>query len=216
MAVPELGPVADGDTFKVILFQSLYNQRIMNVLHYVCAVPGVVPPDRWAVCESLASALTDPVSLLTDLRVVQSQDLEHTSCRVQFQKEIDSTYPFFELFYSKPGSFVGTAGTANMMASVEKRAEFDPGHPRQGIGRVAIAGVPQEGILAGLLKDDYKGTFNAFVEDLTDDVTVLTDTVLAPCLSHKGATSWIDNRIFGASVKPEVRDMTRRTVGRGE
>lgn len=216
MADPVLGPVANGDTFKITFFQTLYNQNCMNVLHYVCNDPGITPPDRYQVCKQLVDFL-DTTNLIHDLQVVQSADVQWTGVRCQFQKEIDSTYPFYQKVLTSAGAVAVPAGTANMSASIEKRAIVtDPTKPRQGIGRLAVLGIPVGSYTGGLLDTLYKADYANLLEDMVDLITLASGPQLSPCLSYKGATNWLDNIIFAVELHPEVRDMTRRTVGRGQ
>jgi len=217
MADPILGPVTDGDSFKVILFQTLYNQKLMNVLHYVCSAPGATPPDRFTVCKSLAGALIDPtIGIFTQMRANLSNDLTQDSVRVQFIKEVDFSYPFWEELIGEPGEIAQPATLANTVLSIEKRAHADPAHPREGIGRMQIGGVPAEKYTAGSFFAAYLDDWANIVQDMADPVVVNTDVTLLPCLSRPGATVWIDNPIFQCGVKETVRCMTRRTVGRGQ
>jgi len=217
MADPILGPVQDGDTFKLILFQKLYNQTLMNVFHYVCSDPGLVAHDRYQVGKALAESFnTAPDGIGVQMRALQSLNLTHTTYRAQFLKEIDATYPFSELLVNELGEDDEVAGVANIAASIEKRAVFDTGHPREGIGRMQLAGIPKDKYSGGVFSTLYLDDFANLTQDMADDITVLAGVVLSPCLTHKGATNWIDNKIFQCSVKDTVRVMNRRTVGRGE
>lgn len=217
MADPVLGPVEEGDTFKCIMFQTLYGQQIMNVLHYFCIDPTVTPPQRYQVCRELSGALTAPVTgIWTQLRANQVEELVHQTHRVQFLKEILSTYPFFEELIGAEGGLVGEAKMSNNALSIEKRAEFPATHPRQGVGRLQLAGVPNNKIHDGQFDADYLADFGNVVEDMADTITLASGVIVAPVLSYKGATLWLDNRIFACSVHPEVRTMNRRTVGRGK
>lgn len=217
MPDPVLGPVDNGDTFKVIGFQLLYNQTLMNVLHYSCSNPGATPPDRFQVCKALADAMQAvPTGIFHQLRAMQSQDLTWTSVRVQFQKEIDRTYPFWEQVYGEDGQVTEVAGVASTALSIEKRAIADPLHPREGIGRMQVAGIPVTKYTGGIFDAAYVAEFNAVTEDMSDPVTVLTDVELIPVLSKKGGALWLDSPIFQCSAKNTVRVLTRRTVGRGQ
>jgi len=216
MADPVLGPVQDGDSFRITLFQKLYNQTVMNVLHYVCSAPGATPPDRYEVAKQLTIAFAaGPDGIGLQLLAVQSEDLTHMFYRGQFLKEIDSTYPFYDNPQNTTGGVATPAAVANIALSIEKRAFADPEHPREGIGRIQVAGIPNDQYDGGLFKSTYLDDYANLLQDLADPIVVATDVTLLPCLSRKGATLWIDSPIFQCTIKDTVRVMTRRTVGRG-
>jgi len=216
MPDPVLGPVADGDTFKCILFQRMFEQTIMNVLHYVCSDPTGTPPDRFLVCRELSQALLEsPTGIWTQIRANQSDELTHVSHRVQFLREIDFTYPFYDNPQNTTGGVATPAAVANIALSIEKRAFADPEHPREGIGRIQVAGIPNDQYDGGLFKSTYLDDYANLLQDLADPIVVATDVTLLPCLSRKGATLWIDSPIFQCTIKDTVRVMNRRTVGRG-
>lgn len=216
MPNPILGDLTGGDLFKVIFFQRMFGQRIMNVLHYHCTAAPSPALDRFEACISIANTLTDTVSLLTDMRELQSHVLTHTSIRVQYIKETTNTYPFYEQLINLPGTRSADANLCNVALSIEKRAEFNPAHPRQGIGRLQLAGVPDNTFSSGLFSSAYLDDTNALTTDLLNELTVGTGGVVVPCIVHKTAGQWVENNLFGTLARPEIRDMRRRTVGVGE
>jgi len=217
MPDPVIGPVLEGDSFKAIAFHDLYDQKIMNVLHYVVADPTGTPPDAFQVGKELADALTAiTTGIWTQLMVPLTDDLTLNTLRVQLLRGIEETYPFWDKAVGMVGGSVSNAAVANIAASIEKRATFDAGHPREGIGRLQLAGIPQDAYQAGLLDPTFIADFTNVLEDMSDPINLPSGVVLWPCLSRKGATNWIDNKIFQCTMKQTVRVMTRRTVGRGQ
>jgi len=217
MADPILGPVVEGDTFKVSLFQKLYNQTIMNVLYYECSDPGAGAPDAFQVAKALAGKMNEAVTGIgTQLRALQTLQLTHTFYRCQLLRGIDQTFPFYDEPVNEIGEDDEPAKVSNIALSIEKRADFDAGHPRQGIGRMQVGGIPADKYQAGFFTDVYVAAFDNVCDTMASNLTVLTDVILIPVLSRKGGTNWIDNRIFQCTAKETVRVMNRRTVGRGE
>lgn len=216
MADPILGPVTDGDTFKATLWQSLFGQKVLNVLHYQCSNPTATPPDAYQVMKSLAGELAQPVTgLWTQMRPMQGPSLVHDKQRIQLLRGIADTFPFYDEVIAEPGTAAFDCTLVNVALSIEKKATFPPTEPRRGIGRMQVGGIPSNAYEEGLFSDAYLALWANFVQDMSDEITLTSGVVLRPVLAHKGATLWLDQPVYQCFVHPEVRDMRGRTVGRG-
>lgn len=216
MADPVLGPVAVENLLKVTFFQKLYGQQVLNTLWYeVTAVPGT-PVDRWVVMGELADTITGTVSILTDMKSLQVAALNHDAVRVSVYINVLDRFPYYEIAVNDPGVRTGNAKTANIAMSIEKRAANFADHPRKGIGRMQLAGLPVEEISAGFWGATILDDANALCQDITNDVVTTSGCTLTPSLVTWGPSSYTAHPIFGCAAKDTVRDMSRRTVGRGK
>lgn len=223
MADPVLGPVAVSDTYRVSLIQRLYGQRVLNVLYYdVTDVPDP-SPDRWAYMNSLADALTGAGSIMAAMQAMQCIDLEWEAIRVnQVRLPDEAATPYAQIDAIDTGTLIEPAGTPNVALSIEKRSTFTPGHPQQGIGRIQIAGIPQDRYVAGFFTDAYLLLAAAVSAAILDEITTAGVTAVPTNFGwdytppNPKPTGFHTFPIFGANAKRTVRNMRRRTVGVGE
>lgn len=213
---PVLGPTTVTDRYRVTFVQRLYGQRILNMLWYQ---PTDIPdpaPDRWDAMGSLADAMTGAGNIQVSMTHAQSEDLSHEEIRVNvYNGDFESRFPYFSLAAVLPGEIAVAAGTANVAASIEKRATFPAGHPRQGIGRFQLGGVPQDGYEEGLLTVPYLGLLSGLRDNIVESIVTAGITFRPILVKFIDGGSEVQP-IFGSSIKRTVRDMRRRTVGVGE
>lgn len=216
MADPILGPVTDGDTFKATLWQSLFGQKVLNVLHYQCYDPTATPPDAYQVMKGLAGALADPTTgLWTQMRPMQGASLLHEKQRIQLLRGIAESFPYYDEAINEPGTAAFDCTLVNIAFSIEKKATFPPTKPRQGIGRMQVGGIPSNAYEDGMFSATYLGLWDNFIDQLPNNIVLAGGVGLRPVLASKGATLWLDQAIYQCLAHPEVRDMRGRTVGRG-
>lgn len=215
MADPVLGPVAVNDKFKVTINQRLYGQRVMNVLWYYIVTDPPPAVDRWQAQIALANQLNAANGVIPTMLQMQTEDLTMQSVRVQSFRGIAERLPYSEIVVTDPGVIVTPAGDANTALSIEKRAIASPTAPRQGIGRMQVAGIPQGNYSGGVFTAGYMVLAQALADELTESITALGIT-WNPCLVTWGPATISAHDLFGAIAKDTVRVMRRRTVGVGE
>jgi len=205
-------PLAVNDVVRIVVFQELFSQRLMNVLHYrvvVAADPGVTEAEELTEL-SLRVANTTLNPMLKWLPAVASE-LLFVSARAQ------KVYPTRGVYQQSPmvveGTHVGTATTANVAASITKRS-LRP--LRKGVGHIQIGGIPQEGYAEGTLEPEYLGIVEDLKEVLAASIIVPgTSAEYRPCL-WGGQVPTEDDDLWELVVQKEVRTMHRRTVRLGE
>lgn len=213
---PVLGPTVVTDRYRVTFVQRLYGQRVLNVIWYQ---PTAIPdpaPDRWDAMGSLADAMTGAGKIQTRMAHAQSEDLTHEEIRVNvYNGDNVARYPFFALSAVLAGEVAVPAGTANVALSIEKRASFPAGHPRMGIGRFQLGGIPNDAYEEGLFTPAYLDLASGLRDELTAAIVTAGVTFQPVLVNFPEGGSSVEP-IFGTSIKRTVRDMRRRTVGVGE
>jgi len=213
---PVLGPTTVTDRYRVTFVQRLYGQRILNMVWYQPTEIPTPAPDRWDAMGSLADALTGAGAMQAHICAGQSSDVTHEEIRVNvYNGDFESRYPYFSLATPTTGVIATPAGTANVAASLEKRATFPVSKPRQGIGRFQLGGVPNDRYEEGLLLPEYMTLLGDLAADLIESIITAGITFIPILVNFIDGGSTV-NPIFGSSVKRTVRDMRRRTVGVGE
>lgn len=216
MADPVIGPVADGDLFKVTIVQRLYGQRLLNILWYRVSDAGGAPPDRWQAQIALANQINVAGGIIPAMQDVQTQDLNIRSVIVNSYRDPLERKPYSEVIVNLDGNVLFPAGDANTAASIEKRANVPvAAHPRYGIGRMQVGGVPSNAYTAGVFGAAYLGDLQTLGDELTENVTALAVT-FEPVLVNTDGANFVVSPIFGAVARDTVRVMRRRTVGVGE
>lgn len=215
MADPVVGPTLDGDVYRATIIQRLYDQRVLNMLWYEVTDAGGGAVDRWTVMIALANELNSVGGVVPLMQDITSQDLAFERVRVNTYRVLADRFPYAEIVLALTGGVPTPAGTANVALSIEKRG-FSPGaHPRRGIGRLQVGGIPNDAYLEGNFTDDYLATVQPLADELTEDI-IAAGVTLSPVLVTFGPDGILKHPIFGTSVKRTVRDMRRRTVGVGE
>jgi len=215
--MPALGAVQALGLFKVTFRQRLFGQRILNILWYRAesVLPGI---DAWDACISLADELNLPATgIATQLRELQSDSLFWEEIRVQYFGTDSNARPYYQLDLTSAGTRVAATPTSNVAASIAKRALYPVGFPAKGNGRLQLAGVPSNAMVSGLLSEAYVADFANVCQDMADPVVIMAgDITLAPMLVTQAPGAFEAHPVYQCDVKPEVRDMRRRTVGLGE
>ena len=216
MADPVIGPVADNDLFKIIIVQRLYSQRVLNVLWYRVADAGGAPPDRWAAQVALANQINVLGGIVPLMQELQTSDVTIQRAMVWSYRTRTDRQPFSDVTFGVTGNLLDPAGDANTALSIEKRALVPiPAHPRYGIGRFQLAGIPTTKYTAGLFDALYLVDAQALADELTESI-VAAGVTFNPVLVNTDGAAFVLSDIFGAVAKDTVRVMRRRTVGVGE
>lgn len=206
--------LAINDVIQVSIRQTLFDQRILNILHYLVTVPhtGSSGDQLTDIAVSIANdtgsqpivgsmlALFGPEAMIDDIRA-------------------QTVWPARSIYYQaavgQAGTNVGAVRTANLAMSLAKRTET-PG--RRGIGRIQLAGVGDGYIVAGkwdlggigaevlALRNALKGSYT----------TATTPITLVPVIFNPGAVGDKWSLITNFDFEDTVRTMHRRTLRLGE
>jgi len=207
-------PLPQGTIVQVRIVQSLYGQRVLNVLHYRAdGNPGTtVNYVTWM--NQLSGSLTADDRLVDRMRQCQSNDvlIERIVCQPVYSLRLAGASNGINM----TGAYQAAARTPNVAASISKETVFAS---RKGIGRVQLAGIPSAVYAEGYITDaSYKNLLGDFAAELLYSHIVVNganEVIFTPCLwSPKTAQTSYD--VVGATVRTTVRTMRRRTVGVGE
>lgn len=206
--------LAVDDVVQVSIRGLLFNQRILTVLHYVVSVAGSgsTETNLENIAADFAGAATAQ-DVINKYVAATSLDLGLSEIRAQRVFPTRTVYKAFAI--ARSGGDADNAATANMAASILKQTNT-PG--RRGIGRMQLAGLPNNAIAAGLLQDAYRlGALTDLANELKKGWSTVTGTAitLQPCLYNPGATPAY-SIIVGTVPEITVRTMHRRTVLLGE
>lgn len=203
-------PILNGSIVAVTFEQSLYNQAVLNTLHYRLETP---------------TPLTDGNAALTSLfaKIDGNTDAFLTHCLLKAQSN-DLKLNFVSLQWISPDRFrrrtfipAVTAGLLAEPASPPSSAIFLETQSelagRHGHGGIHIAGLPLSETEDGRWTAAIAGTLSALQTRVTEAITDGT-SVYSPIIFNRTtpAASPIveDSLLWG-----EVRTMRRRVVGRG-
>lgn len=201
------------DVIKVAFYSRLYSQRILNVLHYrVAEITGAPSEGLWLQSAANAFSFT-AIGGTLQTELIANMSLDVTVDTVRVQKVFPEPSIYYEDIIGLQGSLTGTAGTANVAASISKRTET-PG--RRGIGRLQLAGIQQIDYVAGILTSTAIARLVGLADAMKATVTVAVGTtLLAPILFHGPGATTVFSDVVDTQVQTTVRDMRRRTVGVG-
>lgn len=205
-------PVAIGDVFRVTYFQSLFDQRILNVFYLRCTVAPTGGVSYYDATANLAARLGDDgIAPVQNWLPIVGDELEFNFCRAQ------RVYPTRDIYAQETmgvdGSHADPATMSNDAMSVEKRTlTFGP----QGIGRMQLAGVPASTITAGKFSGAYQVAVQSFADTFLGDITVAADSSKYRFCLFNGTAATADDDYFDMIVHDTVRTMHRRTLRVGE
>lgn len=207
--------LAVNDVVQVTFVGSLFDQRILNVMHYAVTIAAgttSVEGQLALIADAFAASLGGP-----DIKdkLLDATCPEYTLLRVRAQRVSPTRSVYRETLVGDIGLLTDTCTASNIAASITKRSNT-PG--RRGIGRWQLAGMGQSEYASGTLTPTYKTTFltplaNQFVVTYIDPTDGFN---MVPCIYNPTGTSPFFSRVTAASVQDEVRTMHRRTVRLGE
>jgi hypothetical protein len=199
---------------KVGVYQRLYGQRVLNVLHYQLETTSQ-PVDDLVAAQAIADRLAQLGAnsvFLQNLHAVQSTDIVTERIRAQWVYPAPTVY--MSAIVNSTGDIQTEAGTANVAASIEKRTRR---FGRRGVGRVQVGGVPNNAYTAGVFNGLYMGDLELLATKLTAPFSVQQGgMILYPCLYHGVSGPAPFDILLACVPQNTVRDMRRRTVGLGE
>lgn len=207
-----IAPVAVSDVFRVVYFQTLFEQRVLTVLHMVCTGAPTGSTEYITAADNLAIRMADETKFPLDTwRAVVCAQLSFDQVRVQRVHPTREVY--MEQNIGVVGTHAGTCTTANVAMSVEKRS-LRVG--RKGIGRIQMAGVPSEEIVDGRFDLAYVGAVHDVWNNLPDEITNVLDGSKWRFVLWGGDSPTVDDWIFDVNTFDTVRTMHRRTLRVGE
>jgi len=206
--------LAQFDVIQVSIRSTLFDQRILNILHYIVNVAhtGSTGDQLKDIATSIAND-TGSQPIISTLIALFSPELLIDDVRAQ------RVYPARTIYYqtdvSQAGTNIAGCKTSNVAMSLTKRSET-PG--RKGIGRIQLAGIGDGYMVAG--KWDLGGigaevlaVRNALVGSYTTAATPIT---LVPVIFNPTGAPDHYSVVTNVDFEDTVRTMHRRTVRLGE
>jgi hypothetical protein len=143
--------LALNDITQVTIRSKLFDQRILNVLHYVVnvAATGSTEDQLFDLADCVALNKGGSTFMTSFLAAVCP---ELTVESVRAQRVYPTRTIYMEQSLGSQGLNAGVCSTANVAASIAKRSST-PG--RMGVGRIQIAGIPATAMIAGGLDVAY-------------------------------------------------------------
>lgn len=212
--------IAVGDVVQVTMRNRLFNQRLINTFHYRCS--GVNAPTEYtAAMLSFYNWLIGAGHLRPDYLACLHVDVKLEQVWLQV---IHPTRLFAQTFDAdEDGTRAGASGTANVCASIERRAASAN---RRSVGRVQIPISSLAGdTVAGVITDELKALLGTLAEEMlvgfsSNVGALLWEPVLfGPAREEtedQPALEVLIQPLVDVEVKTTTRVMGRRTVGRGE
>ena len=206
--------LAQFDVVQVSIRSTLFDQRILNILHYVVNVPhtGSDLDQLKDIATSIAND-TGSQPIVSTLLALFSPELQIDDIRAQ--KVYPTRTIYQQTAVGQNGTNVAGVKTANTAMSFTKRSET-PG--RKGIGRIQLAGIGDGYMVAG--KWDLAGigaevlaVRNALVGTYTTATTPIT---LVPCIFNPTGAPSHYSPVLSFDFEDTVRTMHRRTLRLGE
>lgn len=201
-------PIMGGEIVEVVIWQKLYSQVILNVLHY--RTEGTTD-DAKPVLQELATLLQGAGgSLVATMSLAQTTDVSYTDVTAQL------IYPLRYARVSRTeNTTMSGAGTAPALppansAVVTKRGDLAGRHS---IGAFHLGGIPTGSTLSGELTTGYRGLVGDVGDILTEAIT-MDDVTFRPVMINR-TNQAASTTVTGTTVQPQVRTMRRRRVGLG-
>lgn len=206
--------MAVGDIVQVSFRSTLFNQRVLNIFHYVVNVAGTgTTIEQLQAMANGFVADAMGVNFMTDFLLALGPAFNLDSIRTQ------RVYPTRSIYTESTADMNGTFATdtelSNVAASILKRTET-PG--RMGIGRVQLAGIPTAAYANGELTAAYLATeMSNFAQDMLQPLNEPARGVTyIPCIYNPTAGGAKYSVLVAATPQSSIRTMHRRTVRVGE
>lgn len=204
-------PVAVNAIIQVSVLQSKNQQQIVNVYHYRCSTA----PSTGSEAENIAALIDFLWQLPGGTLATLWQPINSTDTllnRVRGQQIHPTRLAYVEHLITSSGDIgIGINEAQNLSWVFVKQTEF-PG--RRGRGTTHMLVPSSDWMLDGNLSENGQADRDAFMGQVDDIVTVPAGGVFEPVIFHPGFSP-ASHRITHTTQKPELRTMSRRTVGRG-
>lgn len=203
-----------GDILAVSFRASLFEQRIINVLHYKLestASTGSSEADlqRWAdTMAGQAAVANTPTNSLLSLACP-----EYNLDEVRVQRVYPARTIYAQAFINQPGTHAGNCVSPNQAFSILKRGNV-PG--RFAVGRVQIAGIPSNSILNGEVTVGYQLDLANFKAGFAATLNTIGPNMSMKPVIFNPVHVPHSTDIFEWVEQLTVRTMHRRTVRVGE
>jgi len=202
-------PVAVGDIVQTTLVGSLFGQTIMNTFHYgMETVTGA--PTQLAVANEILTKYAVAGGFYD--KFLGCCPDNYTLEQVWVQFVLDTRYRKRVSIQGLPGTFAGSAATANTAAVISR---FGAAANRRNQGSVHIAcGSDTTWMNLGVLTVPFINALGQFEPYLFSPLTLATLGTLQPVLIH-GTSKLNAIPLIGATTQDTSRVMRRRTVRLG-
>jgi len=204
-------PIAVNAIIQVTALQQRDNQQILNVFHYRCTTApstGTEAANTLALIDHLWQV---PAGTLGPLWQAVNADDTFLN-RVRGQQIAPTRLAYVESLIVTSGNIaVNPVETANLSWVFVKQSEFAG---RRGKGTTHMLLPTTDWMSGGNLFPTGQADRDAFMGAIDDQVTVAAGGVYEPVIFHPNFSPNF-HRITHCTQKPEIRTMSRRTVGRG-
>lgn len=205
-------PLPANGVLQFMLTYESAGQTLRNVVHYRVDIVGGAQ-DQQTIVNNLVNLMGDettPGSPAAQMVSILPGNVTILHARMQIVAPVRFAYR--ERIIDVPGALTDTL-TPNVDAVLTKQTDY-AGRGFQ--SNFYIPGLPTDVYSGGMLETVFKTTLENAMAWIDDDVTEpISGATIVPVIWHQftgGATT----DITGYRVQPQVRVMTRRTVGRGE
>jgi hypothetical protein len=199
-----------GDIVQVRFEYTHFAQKMFNVLNYKCSTgagAGNIASETQAIADLIAGNGT-PGSLVDPLVAILPATV--TIDRVIVQDIAPTRWAYRFKTVGRTGAR-GDAPSANVDAVVTKRTD-EAGRSKQ--GNFFLPGVASEDMIEGFITAGFQAAIITNLAFLKLNITTPSAGVYFPIIYNQLTTAFTPITSF--YVHPEVRVLTRRTVGRGE
>jgi len=207
--------IANGDIAQVVISQRLNGQTLLNVLHYKCSVDvGAPPMDTEQTLFDLITDLRAPDSLIATMKNMQTTDLGYNY--VQAQIVGPTRRPYVRTTFNEFGELDPPTAPTGCNAVVTKQSAIAG---RGKTGSFHLGGFGLDAIIDSVLVPTAK-VLLAFVADEIIKTRIVVQAIPASAVSFgpilvSNPQTTSGTEMESVTIQPQVRYMTRRTVGRG-
>jgi len=204
-------PLAVNDIIQVTVLQSRNAQQVLNVFHYRCATAPSTGTEADNVRALVVHLWQTGGGVFPDLwKAINSTDTFLN--RVRGQKIAPTRQAYVEELIITAGDIAANnLETTNLSWVFVKQSEAAG---RRGKGTTHMLVPTTEWMTDGLLDDDGQTDRDNFMAEIDNTQTVAAGGVYEPVIFHPNFSPNF-HRITHCTQKPELRTMSRRTVGRG-
>lgn len=209
--------LALNDIIEVSFRGTLFGQRILNTLHYVVSVAvgsGTTEDQLLHLASDIQGGLGSVPGLKSHF--LDCIAIQYTLDTIRAQRVYPARTVFQEVTSGDVGQYVvADCKTPNIAASIFKRTAT-PG--RMGVGRMQMAGVPDDGFSSGLINPGTIGVPLAiWAADMKLNFTTSAPVqTYGPCLYNPTGAGLRFSLITSTGVEDTLRTMHRRTLRVGE
>lgn len=204
-------PLAVNDIIQITSIGQKEGQTILWTLHYQCTTAPSTGTPAENIQALLSFLFTSPGGPISDAWLsVNNQTTSHD--RVRGQKVAPTRGAYVEMLTGYFGDIVDNqVDTANLSWVFVKQSDT-PGRRGRGTSHMLLP--TWDWVTNGVLDSDGQGARDNLLQVIDDQQAPGAGGVYVPVIYHPGFSPNF-TRITHCTQKPEVRTMSRRTVGRG-